>query len=465
MIKHKFYLIISFSLLFQTIITSQNSWQLIGLKKLRIEYVYAKGDTIWTTTEDSLYNHETYYSYNGGEAWSKFELNNSEFGGGYTLKTIDPRNTQKMYITDWYGRPWKTKDAGSSWEYLIPEAEPWPVDAWRPRVKDIYISPHNEDVLFCIITENGQVDNLYRTSNGGKNWVNVSSFAASSHGVELSFAFDLLDTTKIFVSADNNIGYQAFYTSYNLGNSWDLLTELQTFANKIIVNHIDNNIIYRFLKPYRSLDGGFTWKRIMEDLIKEDVPYQPSITSVIINQSEPKILYASLAKIDILNNVLIPMGVYKTQDGGDNWGLMKGSDNIDLITNEFLPILFFDSIQQNLFIGTQHGLFKFNAIVSIKNCKAIPTKLKLNQNYPNPFNPNTIISYQLPVGGFVELKIYDQLGREIKTLVKEEQNSGFYKFNFEVKELSSGVYFYRLNVSESNRNSSFVETRKMLILK
>ncbi|MBI5403622.1 MAG: T9SS type A sorting domain-containing protein [Ignavibacteriae bacterium] len=90
---------------------------------------------------------------------------------------------------------------------------------------------------------------------------------------------------------------------------------------------------------------------------------------------------------------------------------------------------------------------------------AIPREYSLNQNYPNPFNPVTKINYALPKQGLVTLRIYDVLGREIKTLVNEVKAPGEYSVDFNGAELSSGVYFYRM---ESN---GFTDIKKMMLIK
>ncbi len=96
--------------------------------------------------------------------------------------------------------------------------------------------------------------------------------------------------------------------------------------------------------------------------------------------------------------------------------------------------------------------------------KEIPSSFNLFQNYPNPFNPNTKIRYTIPSVGtslmkFVQLKIYDILGREVTTLVNENQQPGNYEVTFNTTNLSSGVYLYKLTAG------SFSATKKMILLK
>ncbi|MEB2295533.1 MAG: T9SS type A sorting domain-containing protein, partial [Ignavibacteria bacterium] len=93
------------------------------------------------------------------------------------------------------------------------------------------------------------------------------------------------------------------------------------------------------------------------------------------------------------------------------------------------------------------------------NGTELPESYSLEQNYPNPFNPNTVISYQLPVNGFVTLKVYDILGSEVTTLVNEEKTAGRYEINYNASSLASGVYLYKLQVND------FINVKKMILLK
>ncbi|MCH7963780.1 MAG: T9SS type A sorting domain-containing protein [Bacteroidetes bacterium] len=81
------------------------------------------------------------------------------------------------------------------------------------------------------------------------------------------------------------------------------------------------------------------------------------------------------------------------------------------------------------------------------------------ENYLNPFNPTTTINYKIPELSFVTLKVYDVLGIEIATLVNEDKAVGSYEVEFDGSELTSGIYFYRLQAG------SFFETKKMVLMK
>jgi hypothetical protein len=88
-----------------------------------------------------------------------------------------------------------------------------------------------------------------------------------------------------------------------------------------------------------------------------------------------------------------------------------------------------------------------------------PKEFILNQNYPNPFNPVTNIKYDLPKDVFVSIKVYDLLGREIKTLVNEFKNAGSYLVSFNGSEFASGIYFYRIQAG------SFIQVKRMVLIK
>ncbi len=89
----------------------------------------------------------------------------------------------------------------------------------------------------------------------------------------------------------------------------------------------------------------------------------------------------------------------------------------------------------------------------------IPSKYILSQNFPNPFNPETKIKFELPRAGFVKIVMFDNMGREVKTLVNENLTAGSYESSFDGSRFASGVYFYRMQSGE------FSVTKRMMLVK
>ena len=104
------------------------------------------------------------------------------------------------------------------------------------------------------------------------------------------------------------------------------------------------------------------------------------------------------------------------------------------------------------------------SFLSTKSQLEIPDRFIVHHNYPNPFNPITTISYELPENSFVNVTIFDMLGREVKKLVNGKQDSGYHQVNWDGthdngKPVSSGVYLYFI------RTENAIQTGKMILLK
>jgi hypothetical protein len=102
--------------------------------------------------------------------------------------------------------------------------------------------------------------------------------------------------------------------------------------------------------------------------------------------------------------------------------------------------------------------------------EAIPEAYTLRENYPNPFNAATIILYDLPEESFVELRIYDIMGREIRTLVNGKEAAGYKSIQWDGKDsfgnpVSSGMYIYHISSRSLESDLRFSQTRKMILLR
>lgn len=109
-----------------------------------------------------------------------------------------------------------------------------------------------------------------------------------------------------------------------------------------------------------------------------------------------------------------------------------------------------------------NGTFSYSSVVNV--LFEAPITFGLNQNYPNPFNPSTSISFSVPVDARVNIKLYNILGREVMTLLEKDLTAGYYNYNYNLQNLSSGVYFYSLEAVGTD-GAVYSSTKKMTLLK
>jgi len=98
----------------------------------------------------------------------------------------------------------------------------------------------------------------------------------------------------------------------------------------------------------------------------------------------------------------------------------------------------------------------------------IPGTFSLSQSYPNPFKPSTKIDYTLPVDSRVKFELYNIAGQKVADLVNQEQSAGFYSLNVSAntfKNISSGVYIYKMTAIEKATGKNFVSSKKLMLMK
>ena len=190
------------------------------------------------------------------------------------------------------------------------------------------------------------------------------------------------------------------------------------------------------------------------------------ITWNMLTSGTTRYLY-DVAFVDMNHAIAVGQSgtIMKTTNGGITWSTLSSGT-----VNSLLSVSFTDT-NNGTTVGSYGTILRTTnggvTFVEEGRVFEVPTEYWLSQNYPNPFNPSTVISYQLPVIGFVTLKVYDILGREVTTLVDEEKPAGEYEVEFNASNLTSrqgsaltsGIYFYQLKAGD------FIETRKMVLLK
>lgn len=157
-----------------------------------------------------------------------------------------------------------------------------------------------------------------------------------------------------------------------------------------------------------------------------------------------------------------------THDYHNFWDTSLESTGIRIRTGDTFEsitgILFYSFSNYKLVPRKNDDFFGHTQVTSVDENNGLPEVYSLSQNYPNPFNPSTKIEYTIPKltknnSSQVELKIYDLLGREVKTLVNKIQSPGSYEINFNANNLATGIYFYTLKAGD------FYQTKKMMLIK
>lgn len=428
-------------------------WEFVGLDSLVIKQLYVSGDTIWAST-DARINTDMiagiYKSTNRGSTW--FQLD-STLGDGTAVYFYRNSSNNLYYLVkgngsfNIAGTLYKSLDGGQSW-VIIQQLENISVD-W------IGISAFNKNEIYARESHYipaGWFETIYRSLDGGTNWQEITYLPSSSHGRNLTFNTSLTDSNKLYAAVDDKLGGKYFYVSTNKGDNWDYISSPPSVPTELIDDSKLPDRLY-MSSLYISENGGYTWE--LADSGLSDTSYYLSFYESTFDANEIYTLRSD--------------GLFKTNKNFIDWVRVEGTENLPLYLSVYgfigwdmgeLRNIFIDTLTNEISIGTAKGIYKKNLVTEVtENNNNLPSIFILNQNYPNPFNPTTTITFQIPEKNFITLNIYDVLGKKIVTLINEEKSVGSYKVSFNASELTSGIYFYRLQAGE------FIETRKMVLIK
>ncbi len=287
----------------------------------------------------------------------------------------------------------------------------------------------------------------------GSHWNVPMNELSSSRISSLLFVGNGIDTSTLFSATSAGI-----YRSTNMGVNWALVNggALGFVSMAAMQEPTGHTLLFAIRSStgdmLRSSDFGISW--------------------VVVSDSLDPFTHISLQTIAVQDTIIYADGT--TGFPGTNpvmcFSLTRGNSWIrgDLGLGQ-RPVHMFLSDGKNLFAATPSDVGKVNSVwrrplsemvtdVKVSHGQIYPD-LKLEQNYPNPFNPSTTIRYEMSIQGHVLLRVYDELGQEVVTLVNENQSAGIHNVTWDASGQSSGIYFCRLTSGESTRTS------KMAVLK
>ena len=369
---------------------------------------------------------------------------------------------------------YKSSNGGTSWDTVLSNGV----------TNFLYLDCDSLTSVYAANVSNG----VMKSSNGGLNWINIPSSTFNSQNVN-----SVACGKNGWVFVGTTLG--GIYRSTDYGTSFTNTALSGCTIVTITVDRFNSNIIYAGASSatppnygfYRSTDGGLSFSSNLNPLniwgiLQKSTGHLYTITTSTgyefdkstnggLNWTAMSYLSGAMRGIccDLAENTYTAGngGVFKsTNDGVNfvNFNLTYSSNQVICFQNKILVAV----------SGTANGgvWIYTDTLVGIKRTgNNISNKFSLKQNYPNPFNPSTKIKFEIPlsplsergVGGFVTLKIYDLLGREVAALVNQSLQPGIYEVEWLANDYPSGVYFYKLHITVGTEN--FNETKRMVLLK
>ncbi len=284
---------------------------------------------------------------------------------------------------------------------------------------------------------------VFSSTDQGASWLPANSGLTNHCGDKRVYAFAKIGSTLFAGSWLGGV----FYSTNNGGN-WTKTSHATDGWQVTSFAVIDSNLFAGLSGAlFCSTDRGVSWTRC-ESGLTDSVTHSGYAIQALVSSGRNLFAGTDLH------------GVYLSTNLGESWS----SANSNLGTDDILSANVYSLavLRGYVFAGTGSGIWRrlLSEITHVKkDTAAFPKNFELEQNYPNPFNPSTAIGYQLSAVSRVSLKIYDILGREVKTLVNEVQSPGNHLISLDTTNLPSGVYFYRLRVNGRTA------TKKMVLIR
>jgi len=390
-----------------------------------------------------------------------------------------PNKRDEMFVV--YGRTvYVSRDRGETWSTLA-TIQGTGIST-SARAHSFYVNPADTNIMLAAMA-GSPTDAVVRSTDYGVTWSISYAQNFSSYGQPLEQ--DQNNPSTYYFVPDGG----GFYKSTNYGANFTNISSYPFVSPcDIIVMHDSANVLYvgesSPSRVYKSSNSGVNWSLVLTSTGSEI----PSMANSIFDK---RIAYATTFSTPL----------WKTTNHGDNWtqvytltGSGWGSDLCREDPNVYLTGTYSGStgyktlnggatfVTSTITSGSGAGIIvmekgymlaqqttnclKLNVSYSVitdvteTNLSSnVPSKFNLHQNYPNPFNPVTNIKFDVVKTGMVKLKVYDQLGKEVASLVDGVRNAGTYEVQFDAAKFNSGVYFYKLEAND------FAMTKKMLLVK
>lgn len=462
----------------------------VGLDKNKYVYVTGKGTNIYGK-EDFM---TIKYSNDGNLLWMREYINPDSAGAYSSALAVD--DSGNVFVTGYCYKPDYTSKFGTV-KYNTNGIFQWArfyggVTIFSDMPYSITVDKKGNSYITGNTNESGNlrpITTIKYDSSGDIKWVNKYYGPNNTGGRGLKIRLDIFG--NIFVGAEGTSGtntkYDFILIKYDTSGTekWVRRYHCQTGSNgnaylKDISVDNNNNIYvagnndsnqngWDFTTLKYNNNGDWQWIRRYKKAFNSSDDVN-AITADRFNN-----IYVT-GRTDNNTPWYQYLTVKYSTDGNFNWAMTYNNNSSYTLNHEGIAIGA-DSIGSIYITGNSEGngtsmdiaTIKYVTPTTIKNINSeVPNETKLFQNYPNPFNPVTNIKYQISKiekgklkteNSFVSIKIFDLLGREISSLVNEKQKVGVYEVLFDGSNLSTGIYFYRI------QSGDFIQVKRMVLIK
>lgn len=382
---------------------------------------------------------------------------------------VSPSNAQILYAgTDLV---YKSTNKGSTWTGTgngVFNGDP---------LLSLSVADNDQNFVYAATAPVNHPAAVYRTTNGGTNWVNITQSLPDRYPMDIDINPVDPNTAYIVLSG---FGTSHLFKTTDTGNSWidkgAGLPDVPTSAVIIDPLYPDRIYVGNDLGVFVSLDAGDSWQTFNDGLVDAVIVMDLSISlpnrklrcvthgsgvfeRSLINEIVPVELTSFTANTN--GNVVTLNWVTSTEKNNKGFevqrsinpykwsvvGFVSGSGTSTrqhsyTFKDKNLPV---GKYRYRLKQTDYDGSSEYSQIIDVTILS--PNIFSLSQNYPNPFNPITKINYSIKDKGHVQLKVFDILGKEVTTLVNEDQAPGQYNIAFNGVNLPSGIYIYSLEMN------------------
>lgn len=405
------------------------------------------------------------YSTSGGNEWLNYNFSYDE------MSRSNFRNSNTFYIAGEFGKFYKTTDGGNNWN-----------------TKTLYndTNQHSFPINVLFLNDNtgfyfGDNCRFYRTSDGGENWNRLIDSCTGSRYTSYNNLYFIDQFTGFLIGGKHEYGnhWSYFSKTTDAGLSWNEINTNNPLSGSNLYFANENlGYLSCYDGLWKTLNGGSNWFKFIDGLNFDKCYFKDPVNFYrIMNDSVYKSTNAGFNWFGVYNSdsyeimqdlsfwgntcyLLMEnqtnegyIKIAKSTDNGYNWQSNIIADRLDMHK------IYFTDENTGYLMGAFGRILKTTNAGGSFDPPITPHRFFLYQNYPNPFNPETSIKYELPETGYTTLKLYDMMGREVKSIVNGIDTRGIHEVESSLSGLASGIYFVQL------RQGPYVMSIKIALVK